>query len=155
MYVHQKAHCHVCYCTGKLHMCIGKVVLEVLLASGMGVSVLRDGDLLWTFVPCLLLLWMAGTSCCTLSLKSERFYLFIYFNFGSWPHPQNPHICELWDQAPKLPFTLLSQQWHRESVTWETWRNFPPVSRSPPVRQSESFWDISGWLRCSFSTVLE
>lgn len=56
MYVHQKAHCHVCYCTGKLHMCIGKVVLEVLLASGMGVSVLRDGDLLWTFVPCLLLL---------------------------------------------------------------------------------------------------
>lgn len=119
------------------------------LEWGCSASVCSDYVLLWICVLCLLLLWMAGTSCTTLSLKSERP---VFWQLT--PSPE-PHVCELWDQAPKLPFTLLSQQWHRESVTWETWRNFPLVPRSPPVRQSESFWDISGWLRGSFSTVLE
>lgn len=37
----------------------------------------------------------------------------------------------------------------------ETGRIFPPVSQSPPVQQSGAFGGISGWLCCSFSSVLE
>lgn len=149
MHGYQKVHCHVCYCTGKLHMCIGKVVLRMLLAPRMGLFCLSVLRLLWASVLCLLLLRMAGTSCTTLSLKSEDPVF--------WQLTLSPEPPYLWAVRPgtKASFTLLSQQWHRESVTWETWRNFPLVSRSPPVRQSESFWDISGWLRGSFSTVLE
>lgn len=37
----------------------------------------------------------------------------------------------------------------------ETGRIFPSMSRSPPVQQSGAFGGISGWLCCSFSSVLE
>lgn len=37
----------------------------------------------------------------------------------------------------------------------ETGRIFPSVSQSPPVQQSGAFGGISGWLCCSFSSVLE
>lgn len=42
-----------------------------------------------------------------------------------------------------------SRQWS------ETGRIFPSVSWSPPVQQSGAFGGISGWLDCSFSSVLE
>lgn len=78
------------------------------------------------------------------------------FLFQQLIHCRIPVFLELWDPALKFWFILPSKQWRGESIACETGRIFfSPISRSPPVQQSGSFRGISGWLSCSFSTVLE